>query len=185
MDRVTFRLPHEDLEAVDELAETSDFVNRSDVLRAGVDRVLRDYDGDRPMTDGGLNQVRTLADAAEPALVGTCEACDGRLIEHIATLHDGTGSIQLECEDCDAEVRIEYEIGEEHPWETATEVDGIADATVKDVAWVDCDRCDGHGQIKDPFCDLRRVMNGRELTCPSCHGTGSTPRVVETGGDAR
>ncbi|UIP00307.1 ribbon-helix-helix domain-containing protein [Halobaculum sp. CBA1158] len=53
MPRVTLRLSKDDLEAVDELADTSDFRDRSDVLRSGVNRVLDDYGVDRPMTDGG------------------------------------------------------------------------------------------------------------------------------------
>lgn len=124
----------------------------------------------------------TLADAAEPAFVGTCEACGGQLIEYVATVGGGQRSVQLRCEDCDAEVRATYEVGEENPWGVLDEVDGITDAAVKDVAWIDCDRCNGHGQIKDPFCDLRRAMNGREHPCPKCEGTGSIPRVVESDG---
>jgi hypothetical protein len=167
------------------------FENENRVVMTGVDRddLARlpphlqpdEIDGDL-MTDGGRPAERTLEDAAEPAIVATCEACDGRLIEYVVAHHDDRGSVQLVCQDCDTEVRIEYEIGSENPWEKAAETDGVTDATVKDVAWVDCDRCHGHGRVEDPICDLRRAMNGREHPCPDCSASGKVPRVVETDG---
>ncbi len=167
-----------DVETMDQLVDhLTDVHDAFSAATAG--RVNRE---ERVKTDGGQPTERTLEAAAEPHLVGTCEECEGRLIERVLSSHDGTGWVQLVCEECGTEVRIAYEIGGEHPWEKAAEVDGITDATVKDVAWVDCDRCHGYGQIEDPICDLRRAMNGREHPCPRCDATGSVPRVVETDG---
>jgi DNA-directed RNA polymerase subunit RPC12/RpoP len=38
---------------------------------------------------------------------------------------------------------------------------------------VRCDRCDGHGYIYGTFCDIQRVMNGRDTRCPRCRGSGT------------
>jgi hypothetical protein len=35
-----------------------------------------------------------------------------------------------------------------------------------------CDRCNGHGMVKDPLCDIQRAMNGRDQPCPECGGSG-------------
>lgn len=35
-----------------------------------------------------------------------------------------------------------------------------------------CDRCDGHGMVADPICDIKRAMNGREHVCSECGGSG-------------
>jgi hypothetical protein len=143
--------------------------------------VIRETIGEEVRTDGGQ---RTLADAAEPGMVGTCTECEGQLVETLVVLAD-SGVVVLNCQDCDAEVRVEYQLHEQNPWDVAEDVGGICDPSVASIAWVDCQRCDGHGDIPDPICDLRRSMNGREHPCPECDATGSVPRVVKTDGGVR
>jgi hypothetical protein len=44
---------------------------------------------------------------------------------------------------------------------------------------VPCDRCDGHGWVYDPICDIKRAMNGRDERCPECHGRGRVAWVPD------
>lgn len=131
----------------------------------------------RVATDGGTKM--TLEDAAEPAIVGDCAGCGGRMIEFFAAVSDGVRRVQLRCQECDAEAELRHDF--EDGLEGGT-WSGLKDPEFKDVAWVDCERCHGHGEIEDPICDLRRAMNGREHPCPKCQATGSVPRIVETDG---
>ncbi|MDS0284713.1 hypothetical protein [Haloarcula onubensis] len=115
-------------------------------------------------------------------IVGSCEDCDGQMVEVSKFIHDGTGTLTLKCQGCGAKGRIDYAVGEEQPWKDPSVQEGVVDATVKQIHWIDCPRCDGHKMIEDPLCDLRRAMNGREHPCPRCDFTGKIPRVVETDG---
>lgn len=115
-------------------------------------------------------------------IVGSCEDCDGQMVEVSKFTHDGTGTLTLKCQGCGAKGKIDYAVGEEQPWKNPSVQEGVVDTTVKQIHWIDCARCDGHGMIEDPLCDLRRAMNGREHPCPVCDFTGKIPRVVETDG---
>jgi hypothetical protein len=35
-----------------------------------------------------------------------------------------------------------------------------------------CDRCNGHGMVADPLCDIQRAMDGRDRVCSECGGSG-------------
>jgi len=144
-----------------------------DVARRGI---LPQTDSDQAtlVTDGG-RQVRQ-------GIVGSCTLCDGQMIETTSSKREGVGHIGLTCQDCGDQGRIEYLVGEENPWQNPSGRRGVIDTTVKQISWIDCPRCHGHGWIEDPLCDLRRAMNGREHPCPECHTSGSVPRIVESDG---
>lgn len=44
MDRVTLRLPHQQVEEVEQLVERGEFPNRSEAIRAAVRDLVNDYD---------------------------------------------------------------------------------------------------------------------------------------------
>lgn len=114
------------------------------------------------------------------AIVGDCVACDdGQMVEMVTTYGERR-VLQLECQSCGAAGRIEYVRGEQNPWENPDVQEGIANATVAEIAWIDCPNCHGHGQVKDPLCDLRRAMHGREHPCPDCNASGAVPNVLNT-----
>lgn len=132
---------------------------------------LYEYAPDGGQPAGGTHQQ---------GIIGTCVDCAGQMVEVWRSLFAGRGNLGLECQDCGETSRIEYIIGEENPWQNPSVQKSVTDTTVKSINWIDCPRCHGHGWVKDPICDLRRVMNGREHPCPNCHTEGTVPRVVET-----
>lgn len=40
---------------------------------------------------------------------------------------------------------------------------------------VQCENCNGHGQVYSTYCDLQRAMNGWDQVCPVCDGSGRVP----------
>jgi len=118
----------------------------------------------------------------QQVIVGTCVECAGQMVEKWRSLGGGRGNLGLECQDCGEAGQIEYIIREENPWQNPSVQESLTDPTVKSINWINCPRCHGHGWVKDPICDLRRAMNGRERPCPNCHTEGTVPRVVETDG---
>jgi len=118
-------------------------------------------------------------------IIGECTECGGQMIEHSLSHIDGTGHIGLLCEDCGAEGQIEYEMGEEQPWDDPSVCEGVTDMSVAEINWIDCPRCYGGGWVEDPVCDLSAAMNGRDTPCPRCHTSGSVPRIVEDEQDSK
>lgn len=122
-------------------------------------------------------------------IVGECTECGGQMVEHTLSLIDGTGYVGLLCEECNAEGRIEYEVGGENPWADPSVRAGVSETTVKSIRWVRCSDCDGDGWVLDCFDDLchaqGRCMHDTEVVCPECHGSGNVPRVCETDGGRR
>lgn len=112
-------------------------------------------------------------------IVGECTECGGQMIEHSRSWPNDDCHIGLLCEDCDAEGKIVYEMGEEQPTDDPGVCDGVTGMEMKEIHWIDCPRCYGGGWIEDPLCDLTAAMNGRDTPCPRCHTSGSVPRIVE------
>lgn len=112
-----------------------------------------------------------------PGVVGDCVDCDGQMVEVSLSKADVLGYVGLECQECGETGEIVYRMGEDNPWENPSRSEGVENTTIKHISWIDCQRCDGHGEIMDPICDLRRAMNGREHTCPNCRGSGRSPRI--------
>lgn len=123
--------------------------------------------------------------AAEPALVGDCAACDGRMVEVTRADSDDQRTAELVCEECDRTGRLVHELargGLEDP----TEIAGVENPRMVSVSWVRCIRCGGDGEILGCIDDLchadGRCMHEGNDRCPECHGTGKVPKVVETDG---
>lgn len=124
---------------------------------------------------------------SEHAIVGVCGGCGGRMIEVMcstSTVDGELATVRLECQedDCREEAEIRYRPGAENPWKNPSEVHGVVETELREVSWITCPNCYGHGWVEDPICDLRRAMNGREHACAECHTTGTVPRVVEADG---
>jgi len=121
--------------------------------------------------------------AEQVAVVGDCTDCeDGTMIEETCLEKTGSRRVQLRCQDCDAEGELQHDFEDGLD---GAKMSGIENPRMESVNWIDCHRCDGYGEIEDPICDLRRAMNGREHSCPNCHGSGSVPKIVATDGGGR
>lgn len=98
------------------------------------------------------------------AWIATCGDCGGRAIEHVRSTGGDRTHVQLTCEDCGADGRIDYPVGEPP---RAADCEAVVDPEHGLVSWVDCPRCHGGGWVED-----RGLASGREA-CPRCHTTGS------------
>ncbi|MFC7077849.1 DUF4326 domain-containing protein [Haloarcula halophila] len=120
----------------------------------------------------------------EAAIIGECTDCGGRMIETAAFTTDSVRRATLFCGDCQTHVRIEHELREGGL--DAVDADGVRDCSIEEVAWVDCERCRGSGEVIgciDDICHAkgRCIHNGNDR-CPACDGTGAQPRVTATDG---
>ncbi|MFC6975697.1 hypothetical protein ACFQL1_15140 [Halomicroarcula sp. GCM10025709] len=121
---------------------------------------------------------------SEVAIIGECTECEGRMIETAAFTTDSERRATLFCADCQTHVRIEHELtpgGIE-----AIDADGVRECSLESVAWVDCERCHGRGEILgciDDICHAKGVcIHDGNDPCPACDGTGAQPRVTATDG---
>lgn len=138
-------------------------------------------DEQRVATDGGTSA------SSEYGLVGTCEECGGVAVEVALTSGSDTGYVDLRCQECGDEGRIEYERRIENPWENPSVQEGVTDLAVKPINWIRCRNCHGDGEVIGCFDDIchgkgRCIHDGNDV-CPKCRGSGRVPRVAETDGD--
>ena len=123
----------------------------------------------------------------DAAIIGECTDCGGRMIETAAFTTDSERRATLYCGDCQTRVRIEHKLSSGGL--DAVDADGVRNLAMEAVAWVDCERCHGRGEILGCIDYIghakgRCIHNGND-PCPRCDGTGAQPRVTATDGGLR
>jgi DnaJ-class molecular chaperone len=111
--------------------------------------------------------------------VGVCVQCDGQMVEHIRSWGGDRTHITLACRECGEEGRVEWVPEEQTPTDNPHSRYGVHSLRHARITWVPCSYCEGHGDVPDPLCDVRRAMNGREHPCPECDATGNVVGSVE------
>jgi hypothetical protein len=115
------------------------------------------------------------------AFVGTCQNCDHQMVETARSADSESRTVQMRCQNdrCGAVGTVHHEFGvdpTENP-ETQADVEDLRTAVVN---WIDCPRCDGHGWVSEPLCDLQ---TDRDNPCPRCHTSGAVlGEVTEVAG---